>query len=51
MALEPAIKKVWIELQKTSDQPINAIGIRIDPKDRATMEVWKSEGIDQYVKR
>ena len=33
MALDPAVKKNWIEIQKKSDVPVNAIGVKIDPKD------------------
>ena len=51
MALDPAIKKVWIEIQKRFDQPVNAIGVKIDAGDRTTLSVWKSEGIDQFMKR
>ncbi len=51
MALDPSIKKSWIELQKKSDAPINAIGIRIDPKDEFTLRVWRDEGIDQFVRK
>ncbi len=51
MALDPAIRKVWIEIQKRFEVPVNAIGVKIDPKDQATMTVWKSEGIDQYRKQ
>ena len=50
MALDPAIKKNWIEIQKRHDYPVNAIGLRIDPSDRFTMDVWRSEGIDAFVK-
>jgi hypothetical protein len=50
MALRPAVKKNWIEVQKQYDHPVNAIGVKIDPRDQATMKVWKEEGIDQYVK-
>jgi hypothetical protein len=51
MPLDPAVKKNWIEVQKQHNVPVNAIGLKIDPKDQATMKVWKDEGIDQYVKR
>ena len=51
MALDPAVKKNWIEVQKQHSVPVNAIGLKIDPKDQATMRVWKDEGIDQHVKR
>ena len=36
MTLDPAVKKNWIE---------------IDPKDEATLKVWKEEGIDQHMKK
>jgi hypothetical protein len=51
MGLDAAIKKNWIEIQKQRDAPINAIGVKIDPKDKRTLQVWKDEGIDQFMKR
>lgn len=51
MGVNESIKKNWIEIQKRNDVPVNAIGIKIDPKDEQTMKVWKEEGIDQFVKR
>ena len=51
MTLDPAVKKNWIEIQKKSDVPVNAIGVKIDPKDEATLRVWKEEGIDQHMKK
>jgi len=51
MALDPAVKKNWIEIQKKSDVPVNAIGVKIDPKDEATLKVWKEEGIDEHIKK
>ncbi len=50
MALKPEIKKNWIEIQKRHDYPVNAIGVKINSKDSATLNVWKSEGIDKFVK-
>lgn len=50
MAIPDAVKKNWIEIQKKHPFPVNAIGVRIDPKDKTTLSVWKGEGIDQYVK-
>jgi len=50
MGLKPEIKKNWIEMQKKHSEPVNAIGVKIDPKDQATLKVWKEEGIDQFVK-
>ena len=51
MALDPAVKKNWIEIQQKYDVPVNAIGVKIDPKDEATLKVWREEGIDQHVKK
>lgn len=51
MALDPAVKKNWIEVQKNHSVPVNAIGVKIDPKDEATLKIWKEEGIDQYIRK
>ncbi len=51
MPIDPAIKKNWIEIQKKYEHPVNAIGVKIDPKDQATLKVWKEEGIDKFVKK
>ncbi len=51
MPIDPLVKKNWIEVQKRSPHPVNAIGMRIDPKDDFTMKAWRSEGIDQYLKK
>ena len=51
MALDPAVKKNWIEIQKKFDFPVNAIGVKIKSKDEKTMKVWKEEGIDNFIKK
>lgn len=51
MAIDPIIRKNWIEIQKRNDAPVNAIGVKIDPKDEKTLKVWKEEGIDQFIKK
>jgi hypothetical protein len=51
MALDPAVKKTWIEIQKKYNFPVNAIGVKIDPKDQKTLKVWRDEGIDKFVKQ
>lgn len=51
MAVPESIKKLWIEIQKKNNVPVNAIGVKIDPKDQMTYKVWKDEGIDQFVKK
>lgn len=51
MPIDPRIRKTWEEIQKKYDVPVNAIGVKIDPKDQATLKVWKDEGIDKFVKK
>ncbi len=51
MPVKPEIKKNWEEIQKKYDFPVNAIGVRINSKDQATLKVWKEEGIDKFVKK
>lgn len=51
MVLNPAIKKNWIDIQKKHDVPVNAIGVKIHPKDNKTLKVWKDEGIDQFLRK
>jgi len=51
MALAPNIKAAWIEIQKKSGVPVNAIGLKINPNDAMTMRVWQEEGIDRFVKK
>jgi hypothetical protein len=51
MPLNEAVKKNWLEIQKKYDYPVNAIGVKINPKDQATLKVWKDEGIDKFMKK
>jgi hypothetical protein len=51
MQLDPSVKKNWVEIQKSHTVPVNAIGIKIDPKDEKTFRVWKEQGIDKFVRR
>jgi hypothetical protein len=51
MALNPLVKKNWEENQKKHDVPVNAIGMKIDPKDANTLKVWREEGLDQFMKK
>jgi hypothetical protein len=51
MALDATVKKNWVEVQRQHNVPVNAIGVKIDPKDEATLRVWREEGIDQFVRR
>ena len=43
MAIDSAIKKNWIEIQKRHATPVNAIGIKIDPKDEKTLKTYLEE--------
>lgn len=49
MALDPAIRKAWIEIQKNHPVPVNAIGVPIPSEDEATLAVWRREGIDRHL--
>jgi hypothetical protein len=51
MAIDSAVKKNWIEIQKKYDVPVNAIGVKIDLKDEKTLKIWKEEGIDAFMKK
>ncbi len=51
MALDSAVKKNWIEVQRKHTYPVNAIGVKIDPKDKKTLKVWREEGIDKFIKK
>ena len=50
MSLKPEMRKNWIEVQKRYDYPVNAIGVKINTSDKATLKIWKDEGIDQFMK-
>ena len=51
MRIDPSVRKNWEEIQKKYDYPVNAIGVRIGPKDFATLKTWKEEGIDRVMKK
>ncbi len=51
MAIDPAVRRNWEEIQKKYDTPVNAIGVKIAPRDEKTLKVWKEEGIDKFLKR
>lgn len=51
MGLNPLVKNNWIEIQKKHRVPVNALGIKINPKDERTMKIWKQEEIDKFVKK
>ena len=49
--LDPSVLKNWQDIQKKYQQPVNAIGVRIDPKDQATLKVWRDAGLDKFLKK
>lgn len=49
--MDAAVKKNWIEIQKKSKVPVNAIGIKIKSNDKKTLAIWKKEGIDKFMKK
>ncbi len=51
MPLDDRIKKNWIAIQQKHDVPVNALGVKINPKDEKTLKVWREEGIDAYMKQ
>jgi hypothetical protein len=51
MAVPDNVKQMWIKTQEKHDHPVNAIGVKIDARDTATMQVWRDEGIDRFMKR
>lgn len=50
MAIDPAVRKNWIDIQKQHNVPVNAIGVKIESTDEKTLKIWKEEGIDEFVK-
>ena len=50
-SLDPRIKRNWEEIQKKYPYPVNAIGVRIDTRDKETLRVWRENGIDSFVKK
>lgn len=51
MAVADNVKKQWMELQKKYNFPVNAIGVKIDTRDAATLKVWREQGIDQFLRK
>ena len=48
--LDPRVKRNWEDIQKRYQYPVNAIGVKIDPKDKETLRVWRENGIDKFLK-
>lgn len=51
MPLDPKIKSNWEKLQEKYNHPVDALGRPIDPKDQQTLQVWREEGIDRFIKK
>lgn len=50
MALPSHIREIWIEIQKHYSYPVCSIGVMIDPRDADTLKIWRSEGIERFMK-
>lgn len=48
--IDPKIRRNWEEIQKRYSYPVNAIGMKIDNKDKETLRVWRENGIDKFMK-
>ncbi len=51
MQISESLKKHWKNIQQKSKVPVNAFGVKIDPKDRKLIKIWKDEGINKYLKK
>lgn len=51
MPIDPSVKENWEKMQEKFDYPVDAMGRPIDPNDTETLRVWRSEGLDQFVKK
>ncbi|MDH3349130.1 MAG: hypothetical protein OEM02_13655 [Desulfobulbaceae bacterium] len=51
MGIKVEVKNNWIEIQRKNSEPVNAIGVKIESGDVATLKIWREEGIDQFVKK
>ena len=51
MALDPNVKDNWESLQEKYNVPVDALGRPIDQNDTETLNVWKNEGIDQFLQK
>ena len=40
-----------MEIQKKHSVPVNAIGVKIESRDVATLKVWREQGLDQFLKK
>jgi hypothetical protein len=49
--IDPVVKKHWEEIQQRYNVPVNAIGVRIDPKDQTTLTVWKALEINRFLRK
>jgi len=51
MPLEPKVKENWEKLQEKYYYPVDALGRPIDASDQQTLNVWKTEGVDRFLKQ
>jgi hypothetical protein len=51
VAPEVAYRRIWIEIQRRHPEPVNAIGLRIDPRDQMELKRWRDAGIDHHLRK
>jgi hypothetical protein len=51
MALDQKVRENWEKLQAQYDYPVDATGRPIETSDQQTLNVWKAEGVDRFLKR
>ena len=50
MPIDPKVRKQWEKLQQQYNYPVDATGRPIDPKDNKTLNAWREEGVDQFMR-
>ena len=51
MPLHPKIKENWEKLQEKYDHPVDVLGRPINQHDHETLNVWRKQGIDRFMKK
>jgi hypothetical protein len=48
-ALDAGVRATWVAVQKRHSVPVTAIGVPIATSDVLLLELWRRQGIDQFV--
>ncbi len=51
MPIDDKVRATWQDIQSRHNVPVNAIGVPIRKRDTNAMNVWKEEGIGEFVKK